>query len=54
MTGEQVSVPVNEQALAQVARTTGGQSLRAETADELTKIYENLGRSVPSRCSAER
>jgi Ca-activated chloride channel family protein len=46
MTGEKVNVPVNEQALAQVARTTGGQSLRAETAAELNTIYENLGRSV--------
>jgi len=46
MTGEKVNVPVNEQALAQVARTTGGQALRAETADELASIYERLGRSV--------
>lgn len=46
MTGEKVNVPVNEQALAEVARTTGGQSLRAETADELSSIYEKLGRSV--------
>lgn len=45
-TGEKVSVPVNDQALAEVARTTGGQSLRAETAAELRTIYENLGRSV--------
>ena len=45
-TGQQVPVPVNEQALAKVARTTGGQALRAETAQELSKIYENLGRSV--------
>jgi len=46
MTGEKVNVPVNEQALAEVARTTGGQALRAETADELATIYEQLGRSV--------
>jgi Ca-activated chloride channel family protein len=46
MTGEKVSVPVNDKALAEVSRTTGGQSLRAETADELRTIYENLGRSV--------
>lgn len=46
MTGEKVNVPVNEQALAEVARTTGGQALRAETADELASIYERLGRSV--------
>ena len=46
MTGERVNVPVNEQALAEVARGTGGQALRAETADELATIYEQLGRSV--------
>jgi Ca-activated chloride channel homolog len=46
MTGQKVNVPVNEQALAEVARTTGGESLQAETAAELTKVYENLGRSV--------
>lgn len=45
-TGQQVPVPVNEQALAKVARATGGQSLRAETAQELSKVYETLGRSV--------
>jgi Ca-activated chloride channel family protein len=45
-TGQKVPVPVNEQALAKVARTTGGQALRAETAQELSKIYEKLGRSV--------
>ncbi len=45
-TGQKVPVPVNEAALAKVARTTGGQTLRAETAQELSTIYENLGRSV--------
>jgi Ca-activated chloride channel family protein len=46
LTGERVNVPVNESALAAVARSTGGQALRAETAAELSTIYENLGRSV--------
>lgn len=46
MTGERLSVPVNEAALGQLGSTTGGQSLRAETADELSAIYEQLGRSV--------
>ena len=46
VTGERVGVPVNEAALGELARATGGQSLRAETADELTAIYEQLGRSV--------
>ena len=39
-TGPQQTVSA---ALAEVARTTGGQALRAETAQELSKIYENLG-----------
>lgn len=46
LTGEQVAVPVNEAALAELARATGGQSLRAETADELAKVYENLGNNL--------
>lgn len=45
-TGEQVAVPVNRPALAELARTTGGRSLRADSADELARIYEQLGRSV--------
>ncbi len=46
LTGETVPVPVNESALATVARTTGGEALRAETASQLDKIYEHLGKSV--------
>jgi Ca-activated chloride channel family protein len=46
LTGEQVAVPVNEAALAELARATGGQSLRAETADELAKVYEDLGNNL--------
>ena len=46
LTGVQVPVPVNDSALADLARTTGGQTLRAETAAELSKVYENLGRSL--------
>lgn len=45
-TGEQVPVPVNEPALRELAADTGGQSLRAETASELSSIYGELGRSV--------
>ena len=46
LTGVQVPVPVNDSALADLARTTGGETLRAETAAELSKVYENLGRSL--------
>lgn len=46
LTGEQVAVPVNEAALSELARATGGQSLRAETAAELAKVYEDLGHNL--------
>jgi Ca-activated chloride channel family protein len=39
-------VPVNEQALEQLAHQTDGRSLAAVTADELNQVYEDLGRSV--------
>jgi Ca-activated chloride channel homolog len=45
-TGEDVPVPVNEPALRELADSTDGSSVRAETASELADIYENLGRSV--------
>lgn len=37
---------MNEAALGDLARTTGGQSLRAETADELASVYQHLGRNL--------
>jgi Ca-activated chloride channel homolog len=46
VTGEDVPVPVNEAALQDLAETTGGRSLRAETADELVQVYADLGRSL--------
>ena len=46
LTGVQVPVPVNEAALADLARATGGQSLQAETADELATVYQDLGRNL--------
>jgi Ca-activated chloride channel family protein len=46
VTGQQVSVPVNRDALAQLAGTTGGDVLRAETAEELRTVYEELGEQV--------
>jgi Ca-activated chloride channel family protein len=45
-TGSQVSVPVNRDALARLAETTGGDVLSAETADELRTVYEELGEQV--------
>lgn len=39
-------VPVNEAALKKLASSTGGQALTAETADQLTDVYEELGQSV--------
>lgn len=39
-------VPVDEAALEKLASSTGGQALTAETADQLTDVYEELGQSV--------
>ncbi|MGD2059319.1 MAG: VWA domain-containing protein [Acidimicrobiia bacterium] len=39
-------VPVNEEALKKLASQTGGQALTAETADQLSDVYEELGQSV--------
>jgi Ca-activated chloride channel family protein len=44
--GGRTPVPVNEQALEQLAHQTDGRSLAAVTADELNQVYEDLGRSV--------
>ena len=46
VTGERIGVPVNEAALAELARSTDGAALQAATADELKAVYERLGRSV--------
>ncbi len=46
VTGQRVPVPVNRAALAELARSTDGRSLTAETASELREVYEELGRSV--------
>ncbi|GIU86585.1 MAG: hypothetical protein KatS3mg009_1100 [Acidimicrobiia bacterium] len=45
-TGEVVPVPVNRDALAAVARATGGEAFSAETATELVSVYEDLGRRL--------
>ncbi len=41
-----VPVPVNEAALKELANQTGGQTLTAATADQLSDVYETLGQSV--------
>jgi Ca-activated chloride channel family protein len=45
-TGEQIPVPVNRQALSELADATGGSALEAETASQLAKVYADLGKSV--------
>jgi Ca-activated chloride channel family protein len=44
--GGRIPVPVNRQALEQLAHQTDGRSLTAVTADQLNQVYEDLGRSV--------
>jgi Ca-activated chloride channel family protein len=44
--GGRIPVPVNRQALEQLAYQTDGRALSAVTADELAGVYEDLGRSV--------
>jgi Ca-activated chloride channel family protein len=44
--GEEVPVPVNRQALAELASSTEGRAFEAATAEELRSVYEDLGRSV--------
>lgn len=41
-----VPVPVNEAALEQLAHQTDGKALTAQTADQLSEVYEDLGSSV--------
>ena len=41
-----VQVPVNPDALAKVANATGGTAFTAETANELKKVYADIGSSV--------
>jgi Ca-activated chloride channel family protein len=44
--GARIPVPVNRQALEQLAHQTDGRSLTAVTGEQLSQVYEDLGRSV--------
>ena len=44
--GQTVAVPVDRAALAAIASATGGQAYTAESAAELTEVYDTIGRSV--------
>ena len=42
----EIPVPVNEAALAELARQTDGKALTAASVEQLSQVYEDLGRSV--------
>ena len=44
--GRTVPVPVDEETLAELADTTGGQAYTAASGDELTAVYEDIGSSI--------
>ena len=44
--GQQIAVPVNEQALQAIADETNGAYYRATTGDELKRVYQGLGSSI--------
>jgi Ca-activated chloride channel family protein len=44
--GEVIPVPVNAKALEDLARQTDGRPLTAATAEQLSEVYADLGRSV--------
>jgi Ca-activated chloride channel family protein len=47
--GQQIAVPVNEDALRDIAGTTGGSHHRAASGDELESVYRGLGSSIGYR-----
>jgi len=44
--GQRVNVPVDKAALKSVARTSGGQSFEAASADQLRTVFEDLGKKA--------
>jgi Ca-activated chloride channel family protein len=42
----EIPVPVNEEALAKLARQTEGKAMTAVSVEQLSQVYEDLGRSV--------
>jgi Ca-activated chloride channel family protein len=44
-----VPVPVDREALRDIAETTGGQVFEAESAEEIVSVFENLGEGVGTR-----
>jgi Ca-activated chloride channel family protein len=47
--GRSIPVPVNRDALAQIADGTGGKAFEATTAKELRRVYDNIGSSIGYR-----
>jgi len=47
--GRNIPVPVNRDALAQIADATGGRAFEAGTAKELRKVYADIGSSIGYR-----
>lgn len=47
--GQEIPVPVNEEALRELAETTGGSYHRAASGDELQSVYRGLGSSIGYR-----
>ena len=47
--GRNIPVPVNREALARLAETTGGASFEAGTARELRRVYTDIGSSIGYR-----
>ena len=46
--GQLISVPVDEPALARLARATGGSAFSAQSEDELDAVYDDIGSQVGS------
>ncbi|HEY8170213.1 MAG TPA: VWA domain-containing protein [Candidatus Limnocylindria bacterium] len=49
VSGMTVPVPVNHEALRDIAETTGGEVFEAESAEEIVSVFEDLGEGVGTR-----